>query len=77
MIAGWDGEEWGLLGSTEWTEEHAGRLVAGGIAYLNQDAVGGTEFGAGAAPLLAASIREAAGAVPGEGGSLLDEWRIE
>ena len=75
VVAGWDGEEWGLLGSIEWTEEHAARLGAGGVAYLNQDAVGGTRFGAGAAPLLGASIREAAGAVPGEGGSLLDEWR--
>ena len=75
VVAGWDGEEWGLLGSTEWTEQHADWLAAGGVAYLNQDAVGGTRFGAGAAPLLGASIREAAGAVPGEGGSLLDEWR--
>jgi N-acetylated-alpha-linked acidic dipeptidase len=75
VVGGWDGEEWGLLGSTKWTEEHADRLRAGGVAYLNQDAVGGTRFGAGAAPLLAASIREAALAVPGEGGSLLDEWR--
>ena len=64
VIAGWDGEEWGLLGSTEWTEEHADRLVAGGVAYLNQDAVGGTVFGAGAAPLLGAAVREAAAAVP-------------
>ena len=75
VVAGWDGEEWGLVGSTEWTEEHSARLGAGGVAYLNQDAVGGTRFGAGAAPLLAASIREAAEAVPGRGGSLLDEWR--
>ncbi|MGH7542432.1 MAG: M28 family peptidase [Gemmatimonadota bacterium] len=75
VVAGWDGEEWGLVGSTEWTEEHSARLAAGGVAYLNQDAVGGTHFGAGAAPLLAASIREAAEAVPGQGGSLLDEWR--
>jgi N-acetylated-alpha-linked acidic dipeptidase len=75
VIAGWDGEEWGLLGSTEWTEEHADRLVAGGVAYLNQDAIGGTEFGAGAAPLLGGALREAAEAVPGQDGSLLDEWR--
>lgn len=75
VVGGWDGEEWGLLGSIEWTEEHAGRLAAGGVAYLNQDAVGGTRFEAGAAPLLGASIREAALAVPGDGGSLLDEWR--
>lgn len=75
VMAGWDGEEWGLLGSTEWVEQHAARLTAGGVAYLNQDAVGGRTFRAAAAPSLARLIREAARAVPGEGGSLHDEWR--
>ncbi|MGH7573095.1 MAG: M28 family peptidase, partial [Gemmatimonadota bacterium] len=75
VVAGWDGEEWGLLGSTEWTQEHAERLTAGGVAYLNQDAVGGKRFGAGAAPLLGGLIREAAHAVPGEDGTLFDDWQ--
>ena len=75
VVAGWDGEEWGLLGSTEWVEEHATWLTEGGVAYLNQDAVGGHAFGAGAAPSLSASIREAARAVPGRGGSLYAEWK--
>ncbi|MGH7549608.1 MAG: M28 family peptidase, partial [Gemmatimonadota bacterium] len=75
VVAGWDGEEWGLLGSTEWTEEHAERLAAGGVAYLNQDAVGGRRFRAGAAPLLAELIREAARVVPGENGTLFDDWQ--
>ena len=75
VVAGWDGEEWGLLGSTEWTAEHAERLAAGGVAYLNQDAVGGQRFRAGAAPLLGELVREAARAVPGADGSLFDDWR--
>ncbi len=33
----WDGEEPGLLGSTEWVEEHADELHAKAILYLNSD----------------------------------------
>ncbi|HEU4563586.1 MAG TPA: transferrin receptor-like dimerization domain-containing protein [Gemmatimonadaceae bacterium] len=40
ILAGWDGEEWGLLGSTEWAEKHKPELDAGGIAYLNSDTNG-------------------------------------
>ncbi len=75
VVAGWDGEEWGLLGSTEWVEEHASWLNEGAVAYLNQDAVGGQRFAAGAAPSLGTLIREGARAVPGVGGSLHSEWR--
>jgi N-acetylated-alpha-linked acidic dipeptidase len=64
VLAGWDGEEWGLIGSTEWVEEHAALLTEGAVAYLNQDAVGGTRFGAGAAGSLKPLVREAAAAVP-------------
>ena len=30
ILASWDGEEWGLLGSTEWAEKHAQELSAEG-----------------------------------------------
>ncbi len=33
----WDGEEPGLLGSTEWVEEHADELHAKAVLYLNSD----------------------------------------
>ncbi|HKS74441.1 MAG TPA: M28 family metallopeptidase [Terriglobales bacterium] len=33
----WDGEEPGLLGSTEWGEEHADELRKHAVAYLNTD----------------------------------------
>ncbi len=33
----WDGEEAGLLGSTEWVEEHAAELGRKAVAYLNTD----------------------------------------
>jgi len=40
IYAAWDGEEPGLLGSTEWTETHADELKAHAVAYLNSDSNG-------------------------------------
>jgi N-acetylated-alpha-linked acidic dipeptidase len=37
IYAAWDGEEPGLLGSTEWAESHADELKAHAVAYLNSD----------------------------------------
>lgn len=37
IYAAWDGEEPGLLGSTEWVETHAEELKAHAVAYLNSD----------------------------------------
>jgi len=37
VIAGWDGEEWGLLGSTEWAEKHGDELKQKAVAYINSD----------------------------------------
>ncbi len=37
VYAAWDGEEPGLLGSTEWAETHAAELEAKGVAYINSD----------------------------------------
>ncbi|MBV9085418.1 MAG: M28 family peptidase, partial [Acidobacteriaceae bacterium] len=36
-IAFWDGEEFGLLGSTEWVEKHQDELREQAIAYINSD----------------------------------------
>ena len=36
----WDGEEPGLLGSTEWAETHAGELQQHAVAYINSDGNG-------------------------------------
>ena len=38
IYAAWDGEEPGLLGSTEWVETHAEELDRHAVAYLNSDA---------------------------------------
>jgi N-acetylated-alpha-linked acidic dipeptidase len=40
IYAAWDGEEPGLLGSTEWAEAHADELRQHAAAYLNSDSNG-------------------------------------
>ncbi|HEY5022760.1 MAG TPA: transferrin receptor-like dimerization domain-containing protein, partial [Gemmatimonadaceae bacterium] len=40
IYAAWDGEEPGLLGSTEWAETHADELRAHAAAYINTDGNG-------------------------------------
>jgi N-acetylated-alpha-linked acidic dipeptidase len=37
VYASWDGEEPGLLGSTEWAEQHATELKSKAVLYLNSD----------------------------------------
>jgi len=37
IYCAWDGEEEGLLGSTEWAEEHADELEKHGAVYINTD----------------------------------------
>jgi N-acetylated-alpha-linked acidic dipeptidase len=37
IYASWDGEEAGLLGSTEWAEAHAAELQRKAVLYLNSD----------------------------------------
>src|SRR6185312_11497812 len=37
IFCAWDGEEPGLLGSTEWAEAHADELLQKGAAYINSD----------------------------------------
>ena len=40
VYASWDGEEPGLLGSTEWVEAHADELAAKAVVYINTDSNG-------------------------------------
>jgi N-acetylated-alpha-linked acidic dipeptidase len=40
VFASWDGEEWGLLGSTEWAETHKTELMEKGVVYINSDSTG-------------------------------------
>jgi N-acetylated-alpha-linked acidic dipeptidase len=46
VYASWDGEEPGLLGSTEWAETHAAELQAKAVLYVNSDTNGRGFLGA-------------------------------
>ena len=69
VLVGWDGEEYGLLGSTEWVEQLRPDLRRNAIAYINMDGVGGREFSAGAVPSLDDLIRDVSKTVPAPGAS--------
>ena len=78
VLGSWDAEEQGLIGSTEWVEQHPAEMQRT-LAYLNVDeAAAGPHFNAGAVPSLYRFIREAAAEVPSPaGGTVLDQWRVE
>ncbi|OAL17444.1 hypothetical protein AYO22_11667 [Fonsecaea multimorphosa] len=80
VFASWDGEEYGLVGSTEWVEEYLPWLSSSTVAYLNVD-VGarGTHFEAAASPLLNKLLYAATDSVPSpnqttKGQSVGDVW---
>jgi N-acetylated-alpha-linked acidic dipeptidase len=78
VMCEWDGEEPGLIGSTEWVEANRAELQAKAVAYINTDVgVDGPNFGASASPSLKELIREAAREVqdPRTGRSVYDVWR--
>jgi N-acetylated-alpha-linked acidic dipeptidase len=65
VMCEWDGEEPGLLGSTEWVEANRAELQAKAIAYINTDVgVTGPNFGAAATPSLKEIVREVAREAP-------------
>ncbi len=47
LFCAWDGEEQGLLGSTEWVEQHAEELRQKAVVYINSDSTGKGLFRAG------------------------------
>jgi len=78
VLASWDGEEYGLLGSTEWAEDNAAELKEKAVAYLNMDsAVSGSNFGASSVPSMWKLIRGATRDVkdPKSGQSVYQQWQ--
>lgn len=75
LFASWDGEEEGLIGSTEWTEEHEKEL-AHAVAYFNVDVgVSGPSFSSSAVPSLKRFLGDVAREVPSPTGvSLYEAW---
>jgi N-acetylated-alpha-linked acidic dipeptidase len=68
VLAAWDGEEWGLLGSTEWAEKHAEELRAKAVVYFNGDTNARGWLGASGSHSLEQFFREVARDVPDPSG---------
>jgi N-acetylated-alpha-linked acidic dipeptidase len=64
IFAGWDAEEPGLLGSTEWVEHHAEELRKHAVAYINTDSNGRGFWDAGGSHSLEPFINQVARDVP-------------
>jgi len=78
LIAHWDAEEHGVIGSSEWVEQMRDELNAKGIAYMNFDGgVSGKNFGASAAPTLKNTVIEASKKVkyPYTDQTLFEFWK--
>jgi len=78
ILCSWDGEEYGLIGSTEWAEENAAELQQKAVAYLNVDvAVNGPNYGVSSVPSLWKLIRAATRDVkdPQTGKTIYQQWQ--
>jgi N-acetylated-alpha-linked acidic dipeptidase len=67
-MCAWDGEEQGLLGSTEWVETHAGELKQKAVVYLNTDSTSKGWLNVGGSHSLERFVNEAARAIQQPGG---------
>src|SRR5688572_24005838 len=59
VYAAWDGEEQGLLGSTEWVEDHLGELQEKAVAYINSDSNARGFLGVGGSHSLETFVNQA------------------
>ena len=80
IIGSWDGEEEGMIGSTEWAEQQDTNKYPTdhhAVAYFNIDvAVSGPVFNAAAVPSLRQFVRQIATEVPSPaGGTVFQQWK--
>lgn len=83
-MGSWDGEEYGLLGSTEYAEDHADHLTRHAVAYINVDHLIGPFVTAAGSPSIAAFLMDTAKAIPAHAGAtvanastLYDQWTAQ
>ena len=77
VYASWDAEEYGLVGSTEWADQHAAEINEKAVMMLNVDvAVSGPDLDVDGVPSLRELFLEAAGGVRDirSGRTLRDLW---
>jgi N-acetylated-alpha-linked acidic dipeptidase len=74
VFALWDGEEFGLMGSTEWAEKHLNEIERKAVVYINSDSTGQGSFSAAGSLTLESFLKEVMRdtTAPGGGRSLLD-----
>jgi len=80
VLASWDAEEYGLIGSTAYSIRHADTLTKSAVAYLNVDVgVFGPTFFASSSPSLRSAIIEATRLIidPATKKPLYDLWNHE
>ncbi len=63
VYCAWDAEEPGLIGSTEWVEDHIQELQQKAVTYINTDGNGRGFLNVGGSHTLQAMVREVAGDV--------------
>ncbi len=63
IFCAWDGEEQGLLGSTEWVEHHAAELKQKAVVYINSDGTSKGWLGASGSQSLEHFVNDMARAV--------------
>jgi N-acetylated-alpha-linked acidic dipeptidase len=78
VFGSWDAEEEGLMGSTEWAEQHE-KILSHAVAYFNTDiGVSGPHFDAAAVPSLKQFVREVTKEIPSpKGGTVYDQWKAD
>ena len=76
-VAHWDAEEFGVIGSAEWTEQFRDELTKKAVAYMNYDAaVSGRIFSASASPSMKKILIEATQSVqyPDSNKTVYQHW---
>ncbi len=78
IFCAWDGEEQGLLGSTEWVEDHAAELTQKAVAYINTDSTSKGTLGIGGSHTLEHFMNDVARSVndPKGKGSVWDAQKV-
>jgi N-acetylated-alpha-linked acidic dipeptidase len=77
VYASWDGEEPGLLGSTEWVEDNLAELRRKAVIYINSDSNGRGFLGVQGSQQYQKLVSEVAADVkdPATGASVAERWR--
>jgi N-acetylated-alpha-linked acidic dipeptidase len=79
VYCSWDGEEPGLLGSTEWAEAHGDELKKKAVLYLNSDGNGRGFLGADGSHSFTTMVNQAAAGVrdPETGATVLERLKAK